>query len=70
MAPFGVRLRSVLFHHVAESDSSFTAGLGVRMDIDVFRERIAQLARRYTPVTLDDVRVASRATPSRRERCS
>ena len=63
MAPFGVRLRSVLFHHVAQSDSSFTAGLGVRMDIDVFRERIAQLARRYTPVTLDDVRATLEGDP-------
>lgn len=58
MSAFRVRLRSVLFHHVADHDSSFTEGLGVRMDVEVFRDRVARLARRYNPVSLDDVRHA------------
>ncbi len=57
-APSRVTLRCVLFHHIADRDSTFTTGLGVRIGVDEFRSRIARLARRYQPVSLADVRAA------------
>ncbi len=59
----GVTLRSVLFHHIADRDSTFTSGLGVTMGIDDFRARIADLARRYHPVSFEDVRAATEGAP-------
>lgn len=59
----GVTLRSVLFHHIAERDSTFTAGLGVRMGIDDFRARIVHFSERYQPVSFEDVRAAAQGEP-------
>jgi peptidoglycan/xylan/chitin deacetylase (PgdA/CDA1 family) len=56
--PRRVTLRSVLFHHIADQDSTFTAGLGVRMGVNDFRKRIGHLARWYHPVSIDEVRAA------------
>ncbi len=56
--PRRVTLRSVLFHHIADHDTSFTDGLGVTMAIDGFRARIAHLAKHYHPVSLEAVKAA------------
>jgi len=63
MWPIAARLRSVLFHHVADVGSSFTDGLGVRMGVDDFRSRIVHLSSRYEPVSLDQVRDATDGAP-------
>lgn len=61
--PGRVTLRSVLFHHIADHGSTFTDGLGVRMGVGDFRDRIAHLARWYHPVSIDDVRAAVHGAP-------
>lgn len=63
LRPEPVRLRSVLFHHVSDTDSSFTTGLGVRMGVDAYRGRVEFLRRHYAPVSLDDVREACDGAP-------
>jgi len=54
------RLRVATFHDISADESSFTRGLGVTMAPDVFAQRIAFLARNYTPIGLDDVIAAGR----------
>lgn len=60
-------LRCVLFHHIADTESSFTRGLNVTTSRTSFETALKFLTRHYTPVRLQDVLAApdSRYLPSR-----
>lgn len=60
-------LRSVLFHDISDSESSFTRGLGGTLSRKKFEAAIRFLATHYTPVSLQDVldSVDGRNLPSR-----
>jgi peptidoglycan/xylan/chitin deacetylase (PgdA/CDA1 family) len=48
-------LRAVLYHHVAEHESSLVDRLGVTTTLDAFEAHIRKLARDYDVVSLDDL---------------
>ena len=48
-------LRCVLFHQVADSESSFTKGLGVTVACKTFEHALQFITRHYTPVSLQEV---------------
>jgi len=48
-------LRCVLFHHVAESETDFTRGLGVTTTPKDFESALKFLVKYYTPISLQDV---------------
>ena len=48
-------LRCVLFHHVADSETAFTKGLGISTSRENFESALKFLTRHYTPVRLHDV---------------
>jgi peptidoglycan/xylan/chitin deacetylase (PgdA/CDA1 family) len=48
-------LRSVLFHDVSDTESSFTKGLGVTIKCKDFETALKFLTRHYNPVSLQDV---------------
>ncbi|HEX8817756.1 MAG TPA: hypothetical protein VF753_19860, partial [Terriglobales bacterium] len=60
-------LRCVLFHHISDSETSFTQGLGVTTSHQDFESALKFLTQHYTPVSLDQI-IADRqgqALPSR-----
>jgi peptidoglycan/xylan/chitin deacetylase (PgdA/CDA1 family) len=60
-------LRCVLFHHVADSETDFTRGLGVTTTPQDFESALKFLVKYYTPVSLQDVLAESygQRVPSR-----
>jgi peptidoglycan/xylan/chitin deacetylase (PgdA/CDA1 family) len=48
-------LRCVLFHHISDSESSFTKGLGITISQGTFDSALRFLTRHYTPVSLEQV---------------
>jgi peptidoglycan/xylan/chitin deacetylase (PgdA/CDA1 family) len=48
-------LRSVLFHNVSDTESSFTKGLGGTITRKKFEAALKFITRHYTPVSLQDV---------------
>ena len=48
-------LRSLLLHHIADQETSFTAGLGVTTTTDDFHALVDHIVANYRPVSLDDV---------------
>ena len=48
-------LRSILFHHISDTESSFTKGLGVTVTRKQFEAALKFIAKHYTPVSLQDV---------------
>jgi peptidoglycan/xylan/chitin deacetylase (PgdA/CDA1 family) len=63
----GYGLRSVLFHDVSDTESSFTTGLGVTVTRSQFEAALKFLRKHYTPVSLQEVIAASdgKALPPR-----
>jgi peptidoglycan/xylan/chitin deacetylase (PgdA/CDA1 family) len=55
----GYSLRSILFHDIADTESTFTQGLGVTVTRKQFEAAIHFIARHYTPVSLQDVLAVS-----------
>jgi peptidoglycan/xylan/chitin deacetylase (PgdA/CDA1 family) len=51
----GYGLRSVLFHDISDTESSFTRGLGVTVTRSQFEAALRFITRHYTPVSLQDV---------------
>jgi len=60
-------LRCVLFHHIAETESVFTKGLGGTITRESFEATLRFLTKHYTPVSLEDVLASfdGRALPPR-----
>jgi peptidoglycan/xylan/chitin deacetylase (PgdA/CDA1 family) len=60
-------LRSILFHDISDSESSFTRGLGVTVTRKQFEAALKFITRHYSPVSLEDVIAASdgKALPPR-----
>src|ERR1039458_620349 len=52
-------LRSILFHDIAVSQSSFNKGLGATVTPSDFEAALKYLTRHYTPVRLSDVLAAA-----------
>ena len=52
-------LRCVVFHHIAASETPFTAGINVSITPERFEAALEFLATHYTPVCLDDVLTAA-----------
>jgi peptidoglycan/xylan/chitin deacetylase (PgdA/CDA1 family) len=48
-------LRCVVFHHIADSESAFTNGLGVTISGEDFKSALSFLTKHYTPVRLQDI---------------
>jgi peptidoglycan/xylan/chitin deacetylase (PgdA/CDA1 family) len=48
-------LRSVLFHDISDTESSFTKGLGITVTRKQFEAALKFVTRHYTPVSLQDV---------------
>jgi len=51
----GYGLRSVLFHDISDTESSFTKGLGVTVTRSQFEAALRFITRHYTPVSLQNV---------------
>lgn len=51
----GYGLRSVLFHHLAETDGPLTRGLGVTLSPSRFEDRLRFVLRHFAPVSLQQV---------------
>jgi peptidoglycan/xylan/chitin deacetylase (PgdA/CDA1 family) len=60
-----MRLRCVLFHHIAASDGPFTRGLGVTVSQSAFESRIRFLSRHYQPISLDGLLASNGKLPAR-----
>lgn len=60
-------LRCALFHHIADTESPFTQGLGITSKYRDFEATLRFLIRHYTPVTLQQVleQAYGRALPPR-----
>jgi peptidoglycan/xylan/chitin deacetylase (PgdA/CDA1 family) len=56
-------LRSVLFHEISDTESSFTKGLGVTVTRKQFEAALKFIAKHYTPVSLQDVILESDGKP-------
>lgn len=56
-------LRSVLFHDISDTESSFTKGLGVTVTRKQFEAALKFIAKHYTPVSLQDVILESDGNP-------
>ena len=52
-------LRCVVFHHISDMDSAFTAGINVRTPLSKFEAALRFLTAHYEPVRLEDVLEAS-----------
>jgi peptidoglycan/xylan/chitin deacetylase (PgdA/CDA1 family) len=59
----GYSLRSVLFHDVSNTESSFTKGLGGTITPKSFEATLEFLTRHYTPVSLSDVLASFNGQP-------
>jgi len=58
-------LRSVLFHNVSDTQSSFTRGLGGTITRKNFEDALRFITKNYTPVSLQEVIANGQALPPR-----